>query len=613
VVERGAIVPVVGIPLTYLKRFLGDKLSPGDLIDIFHEIGISVDGLETVRKTECLHCKEITECVPDAIPGQCDNCHREFAKEGADYKDLGLIDMFKLELLANRPDNFDAAGIARSVKGYLGIETGLVTYSAEKSEYEVTVDPNLSESGSYRPCIACAVVTGVSFDDDTVKSIMKLQENLHWALGRNRKFGAIGMYDLDAIGKKISYCAVADDEISFVPLACGGSKIDTKLSPRQILDLHPKGKAFAHLLKGFARFPLLIDDRGTVLSMPPIINSENTRVTKDTRKLFIDVTGLNMDTTGKMLNIIVTSLKDSMQECKIKTVAVHYPDKKTVNTPGLACEIFKLDYSHCSDILGYRLDAGQVIDCLKRMRFDARDTGDFCEVIAPCYRSDIRHEQDLIEDAAIAFGYKNLIPRKLEALTIGSILPVEAMKQNIREAMVSMGFLEIMSIMLTSEQREFVKLGLPVPVGRVIINNPISTDQTIVRTGLTAGIMEIIAANTGNELPQFLFETGETARVDEIGKVVENVLLCAGMVDSKVGFSNVKAVLKNMMHETGVEWKLEAKDLPFYLPGRAGSIWVKDKVVGHIGEIHPQVLDNFKISSPVALFELNLSEIGIIS
>ena len=185
-----------------------------------------------------------------------------------------------------------------------------------------------------------------------------------------------------------------------------------------------------------------------------------------------------------------------MQECKIKTVAVHYPDKKTVNTPGLACETFKLDYSHCSDILGYRLDAGQVIDCLKRMRFDARDTGEICEVTVPCYRSDIRHEQDLIEDAAIAFGYKNLIPRKLEALTIGSILPVEAMKQNIREAMVSMGFLEIMSIMLTSEQREFVKLGLPVPVDRVIINNPISTDQTIVRTGLTAGIMEIIAAKS---------------------------------------------------------------------------------------------------------------------
>lgn len=605
-------MPVVGIPLSYLERFLGKGRTARELIGIFHEIGISVDGIEQAQRFACAACGEVSEAVSPAMPRQCDACQREFVKEGADFARLEPVDMFRLELLANRPDNFDAAGIARSIKGYLGIEKGIPVYSVKKSDYEVIVDPRLSMRGSYRPCIACAVVTGVSLDDDTVKSVMKLQENLHWALGRNRKFGAIGLYDLNAIGKKVNYRAVANDEISFVPLACGGCAINEALSPKRILAEHSKGKAFAHLLEGFERFPLLIDEAGTVLSMPPIINSEKTRVTKATKGFFIDVTGLNMNTTEKVLNIIVTSLKDTMPACEIGAVTIRYPDNKVITTPRLESSTFTLDYGRCRTLLGYDLTKEQIIDCLKRMRFDAEDRGDYCDAFVPAYRADIRHEQDLIEDVAIAYGYKKLLPRKIQAFTTGSILPAEVKKQQVREAMVSMGFLEIVSIMLTSEQREFGKMGLPTPENRVIIDNPISTDQTIVRTGLTSGILEIIAANTSNELPQRLFETGETARVNEEGGVDESVALCAGVVDSKAGFSDIKSILKNIMHEVGREFSLEVRDFPFYLPGRSGAIIVDGREAGHVGEVHPRVLDDFKIPNPTALLELDLTKMGII-
>jgi phenylalanyl-tRNA synthetase beta chain len=410
----------------------------------------------------------------------------------------------------------------------------------------------------------------------------------------------------------VSYKAIADKEISFVPLACGGFTATGAMSPRHILAEHVKGKAFAHLLEGFERYPLLIDEKGTVLSMPPIINSEATRVTKATKNFFIDVTGLNMNTVEKTLNIIVTSLKDSMPACEIRSVTLTYPDKSVISTPRLGPSTFTLNYGRCAALLGCDLSKEGIIDCLLRMRFDALDKGDYCEVSAPCYRADIRHEQDLIEDVAIAHGYKNLTPRKLAAFTPGALLPAEVKKQQLREAMVSMGFLEIVSIMLTSEQREFVRLGLPTPENRIIIDNPISTDQTIVRTGLTSGILEIIAANTSNELPQRVFETGETAQVNGVGEVEESVALCAGIVDSKAGFSDIKSILKNIMHEVGRECTLEAKDLPMYLSGRSGLISVDGRVVGHVGEVHPRVLDDFKIPNPAALMEIDLSKMGII-
>jgi len=612
VVKRGAIVPVVGIPLSYLKRFLGKDLQAGELIDIFHEIGISVDAVDTAVRFVCSSCGEISEALAPAQPLQCENCRRDFVKENADYKRLDPVEMFRLELLANRPDNFDAPGIARSIRGYLGIDKGLAAYGVKKSDYEVTVDPRLSSPGSYRPRIAAAVVTGVTLDEETVKSVMKLQENLHWALGRNRKFAAIGLYDLATIGKKIHYRAMADDEISFVPLACGGSVIDCAVSPKEILVQHAKGKAFAYLLEGFDRFPLLIDDGGVVLSMPPIINSQQTRVTKSTKGFFIDVTGFTQSTVEKVLSIIVTSLKDAMPSCELNAVNVRFPDGETIVTPQLEPETFTLDYGRCAALVGCEMAKETVIDCLKRMRFDAVDKGNHCDVIAPAYRADIRHEQDLIEDVAIAYGYGNLKPQQIGSFTAGMVLPAEAKKQQLREAMVSMGFLEIVTIMLTSEQRQFGALGMATPENRVIIDNPISTDQTMVRTELMAGLLEIIAANTSNELPQRLFETGEVAHVNAQGGVDESVALCAAVVDSKAGFSDIKAVLKNIMHEVGCEWKLEARDYPFYLGGRSAAINVGGVYVGHVGEVYPGVLDNFKISNPTAVFELDLLKMGII-
>jgi phenylalanyl-tRNA synthetase beta chain len=605
-------MPVVAVPLSFLKRFIGEAYGAERLISLFHEIGISVDGVEVAYRFACRACGEINESVSPDAPLRCENCQKEFVKEGAHYTKLDPTDMFRLELLSNRPDNFDAPGIARSLKGYLGIETGLVSYSSKKSDYTVTVDPLLSKPGSYRPFIACAVVQNVSLDDDIVKSIMKLQENLHWALGRNRKFGAIGMYDVNTIGKAVHYRAVADDEITFVPLICGGSAIEAALSPKQILSLHPKGKAFAHLLEGFERFPMLIDENGTVLSMPPIINSEKTRVTKQTKGLFIDVTGLTKKTTEQSLNIIVTSLKDSMPSCELSSVTMRYPDKTEI-TPSLKSETFTLDFGNCKSVIGVDLSNTQTVNCLKRMRFGAHDMGINCAVTVPCYRTDIRHEHDLIEDVAIAFGFKNLKQRKIEAFTIGGILPAERKKQQMREALADMGFLETISIMLTSEEREFTRFRLPAPDDRVVIHNPISADQTIVRMGLLSSLLEIIGANTSSELPQRVFEIGEVAHVNECGMAVEEVALCVGIVDSKAGFSDIKSVLKNLMYEIGIQWRLESRHLPFYLNGRSGAVIVAGRSVGHLGEIHPQVLDDSKIPNPTVVLEINLSKMGIIN
>ncbi len=220
----------------------------------------------------CESCGQLTEALEHAdFNNACESCC------GKTLVEAGTTEVVRISLLPVRPDMFDAAGLARALRGYLGIETGLPTYRLEPSGFEVTVNPGLEE---IRPYIVACVVRGLSMDDETLKAIMKMQENLHWALGRNRRRASIGVYDLDTVVPGFEYSPVAPDGVKFVPLF-GMPEGMVAATPKEILEEHTKGGGYRHLLEKSDKYPLLCDANGKVLSMPPIINSQETRVTED--------------------------------------------------------------------------------------------------------------------------------------------------------------------------------------------------------------------------------------------------------------------------------------------------------------------------------------------
>ena len=608
-------MPVVGIPVKQLRRLVGQDLSNEKVISCCQELGCDVEELTLINRVKCSSCENITEYTKtESLPKSCDICTHEFSKENTDYKLLPQTEVLRLDLLADRPDNFDAGGLSRSMKGYLGIENGLVNYDVKKSDYQVTVDPSMSKPESYRPYITCAVVKNISFNDDSLKNIMKLQENLHWALGRDRKFASIGVYNLDKIKNKINYKSVSNDGIKFVPLGSVKISDEFKKTPGEILKEHPKGMAYAHLLSALKKYPILVDEAGTVLSMPPIINSEDTKVTIDSTDVFIDVTGLNSEVINKALNIMLSSMKEWDKDCEVYSVEVKYPDK-TIVTPHLESQEFTIDFENCRKLIGVEMTDDDIISYLGKMRYDAVNDNGKCKVSIPCYRNDIMHEHDIIEDVAIAYGYKNIKPGLIESFTIGNILPKEQKKQSIREVMTGLGFFEVINIMLTSQDRAYEKLGMPIPENCAEIDNPISIEQTIIRTELLSGVIETAANNTNHELPQKYFEVGEVVFADpsEEEGTREEIVFASAIAASKVGFADMKAVIAALMYELDLDFKLEAADLPVYLKGRGCKILINGAAVGHMGELHPEVLERYHINNPVAAAEINMSKDGFIS
>ncbi len=507
-------------------------------------------------------------------------------------------DEMKMDIAHNRPDLLSPEGVVRALKGFLGIKTGPSIYKVAPSNVVIEVDKS---TGPIRPFIAAAVVNEVNLTDDIVASLMQVQEKLHASLCRNRKIGSIGVYDFDNVAPPLKYTTVAPEEVKFVPLDS-----DFELTPKQILEEHSKGIEYDHLLRGLPRYPLLLDSNGGVLSMPPIINSEATRVTPGTKNLFIDVTGTDERATARALNVLVTSLAE--RGFKIFSVDVKYPNRK-ITTPNLKPVKTKLSAKNVNDYLGLKLGPAAIARVAKRMRYGVEDVNEksgALTLLAPIYRTDIMHEVDLIEDIAIGYGYDRLEPELPPVLTIGEPLEIEKTCKRARLALTGLGFMETMGHTLTNPRREFELMRLD--GNAVEISNPASEEFTIVRRSLLPSLLSALYENRRHPTPQKLFEIGDVSVLDaEAETGAKNIRkVSAVLIGKDANFTQIKAVAEAVLREINLNCELKVAESPSFLDGRVVELISGDKKIGVAGEINPEVLLGFGLENPVAAFEIDL-------
>ena len=491
-----------------------------------------------------------------------------------------------VEFFPDRPDLFSPEGVARAMRGYLGIETGLPIYPVKPSGISFSIDPKLAD---IRPVLGAAVIRGVTFDDESIQSIMSLQESLHWAVGRGRSKVAIGIHDLDAVRPPFRYIAAPRSRV-FVPL-----DYTEEMTMDQILEKHPKGRDYAKIVKDFPLFPLIVDKDDNVLSFPPIINGERTRVTIDTKNILLDTTGTDKRAVNVAVNIICTAMAEA--GATIESVEIG-----GVQTPTLAPAERIVNVKECSRLLGVSLTAPQMAELLRKMRFGAEPAdADNVKVQVPCYRADIMHDWDLFEDVAIAYGYDKLESRPPKTFTVGKPHPVQVNAAFAREAFTGLGYLEVMPFTLTSEDVLYKRMQREERAGVLHVMHPISIENTVVRTELLPLLLEFLTLNRHRELPQRLFTVGDV------------VLDCrthqqAAGVSSHpdADFSEAYASADAVLHELSIDYTVEESKDPAFIDGRRGNIIVAGKTVGVFGEVHPAVLTAFELEHSVAAFEFDL-------
>lgn len=504
-------------------------------------------------------------------------------------------DELTYEVTSDRPDLFSAEGLARAVRGMLGKR-----YTEPPLAKRVLALKAGKSVRGIRPFIVAAAVYDIDLSEEALKQIMQLQERLHGTYGAGRRKASIGIYDLDTVKPPFSYEALPPDRISFIPLE------DTaRLSGKEILEKTPKGREFASILEGLPRYPLLSDSRGRTLSMPPIINSDETRLRPGTKNLFIDVTGTSEQSINLCLNVVVTSLLE--RGGRLGRVDVSFPEGRLV-APRMDWAKFQLSLDAVRRVSGLELGADSVRSLLTRMNMKAssRKKGTF-EVLAPPYRFDIMHEVDLVEDVIMAYGLNKIPPEYSATTAIGKRLAGSRLRSRARDLMVGMGFQEISTYLLTNEETSLKSLADNGP--HAVIEKPVSNEYSTVRGSLIPKLLAFAASNSHQPCPQKVFEYGDAVNI-RCGLAVTSTLLSAAISDHSVSFEEIQAVSSSLFKNLQAEASYEAAGEEAFIPGRCARVVVGGKTIGTIGEMRPSVLTAFGIANPTAMMELDISALS---
>ncbi|KAK6331135.1 phenylalanine--tRNA ligase subunit beta [Orbilia brochopaga] len=535
----------------------------------------------------------------------------------------------KIEIPANRYDMLCIEGISKMLNIFLGREEvpNYRVVAPEDGEMQtITVHESTLPVRQY---ISAAVLRGVKFNQDRYDSFISLQDKLHQNLCRQRTLVSMGTHDLDKIKGPFTYEALPPQDIKFVALNQKQEMNATELFEHYDKDESSRHLAkFLHIIRDSPVYPVVLDSERRVCSLPPIINSELSKITLDTRNVFIEITATDKTKAEVVCHILVAMFSGYCEEAftvePVKIISPHNHESREV--PDMTPRSTTAEISYINACTGLSLSADEMCGYLKRMSYIARPSAtdkDLLDVDIPVNRADVLHQCDIMEDVAIAYGFNKLektFPGK--SATIAKPLPINKLTDILRLECAMAGWSEVMPLILCSHDENFTYLNRKDDGTAVRLANPKSLEYQVVRTTLLPGILKTIRENRGHTLPIRVFEVSDVAFKDETRerKSRNERHLAAAWCGKTSGFEVVHGLLDRVMsmlpaafvdREGGKDgyWIEELKS-ETYFPGRAAEIWYrnrgKETAIGSFGVLHPSVLKAFEIMYPVSVLEINV-------
>lgn len=503
-------------------------------------------------------------------------------------------DVVSVEYSPNRPDFSSEVGIARSLLGILGLESGAPKYLFKPSKYKVTVVED--EVGNVRPSIA-ALYAEITVTEELIKQIISMQEDLHNGIGRRRTRVAIGIHNAAVISNHIKYRATKDRNFSFAPL---GSETNQTIGG--ILEKTEQGMAYGRLLTD--RFPILEDSRGNVLSMPPIINGNITRIAAGQSQLFVDVTG----TDGRIVDISTAIIAAMLTDSGGRVYSAEIVRTQgSVSTPDMTPKSMRFDLSLARKLLGYDFTAKEVEGYLAKCRIGMYSNGN---AIVPRYRFDIMHSIDLIEEVALGFGIQRISAQDLKTSLVGSFSKRQERLESVIEALVGLGLTEVWNLSLTS--------GNEATEGLLRVQDSKTQNLEFLRSNLVLSLLSVLRGSTHQEYPQRIFEQATIFRpsTQSTTGVCEEEHAALMIADSSSRYSLIHSITDCFLQQilernTSISYRSGKENNYPFVAGRYAIVsisneQVKDLDLGVLGEIDPFALEKYGLKVPVVGFEVNL-------
>jgi phenylalanyl-tRNA synthetase beta chain len=532
------------------------------------------------------------------------------AKAELDDHEDGIL---KIELNdTNRPDLWSPAGVARQIKSYWGVEAPLYDFfSTKEEEFDsegrvLRVERSAKE---VRPYSVGFAACGHQVSEDELEALIQSQEKLCHNFGRKRRTIAIGLYRSDLITYPVHYRGADPDTTSFVPLG-----LDRELTLRQILTEHPKGREYGHIVADKPVFPFLHDDKGGVLSFPPVINSDRIGAVEiGDENLFLEFSGEDLKDLLLAAAIMACDMAD--MGWQILPVKVTFEEEtefgSQITVPYYFQDPVSAPLEQIQKTLGEALTGETVVAALKRMGIYALCDEAAIWATVPEWRNDFLHPVDLIEDVMIGHGLATFEPEMPRDFTVGRLTAAEELGRKAKDLMVGLGFQEMMYNYLGS-RREYID-NMRYPEEKCIfIANPMSENYEVVRPSIIASLLESESASAHSAYPHKIFEVGKIAyreAHDPSGTVTRNALGFLAS-DRLMGFNDAASSIATLCYFLNVDHHLAPLEGDGrFIEGRCARIMEGEREIGVFGEIHPQVLENWGSHMPTIACEIDLDAI----
>jgi phenylalanyl-tRNA synthetase beta chain len=502
---------------------------------------------------------------------------------------------------SNRPDLWSTEGMARLIKPlYDSSYRGIPEYKVINSDRYLHIDRSVD---NIRPFMVLAVAKNVKMSEELLKQLIQLQEKICLTFGRKRKVVGGGIFDLDMVEFPLTYKAVKPEELSFVPLG-----YQEKMNLKQVLEFHPKGVEYKHLLENFSHYPVLVDRNNDTLTMPPITNSNKSgKVTTKTKNLLIEMTGTDLESVHIALRIFCAALAD--RGAQIESVTCDYGNDK-VTSPDFTPKKIKVKIEDIESMTGLKMQIKEWKELLDSFNYNAKRAKDCIEVEYPSWRADILHPVDVIEDILISYGFKNIVPELPDIPTVGGLDELEQFAEDVRNLVVGFGAQELLNFTMTNVDYQFKKMNTTVkPI--IEIANPVSQKWSAIRAWITPTLIEFFSNNTSQEYPQQIYEVGDVLiynKSAETGCTTDKRLGWA-LADNNANFTKAKQFADYVLQAMDIKYEYRKMEDGSFIKGRGAKIYSGEDLIGFLGEIHPQVLDNFGLQFPVCSVELDITKV----
>lgn len=581
--------------------------------------------------------------------------------------------VYKIDVPANRYDLLCIEGLSRALKIFLGDMHSPVYHVKAPSEPSdvnkmVVMEGNTS---TVRPYVVCAILRDVTFTPQRYQSFIELQDQLHRNLCRNRTLVAIGTHDMDTVVGPWRYDARNPDDINFVPLT--HDEEGTAFTGRALLDHYEKDPACKHLkpyvpiIKDSALYPVVLDGNDVVMSLPPIINGAHSKISVETKNVFVECTATDLTKANIVLDTVVAMFSEYCADpFTVEPVTVSFVDKdgaetKSYVTPQMFTRRERAGVDFVNSLIGIEEDAERMVELCDKLQLGPAslvtddDTGRrMLEVTVPPTRSDILHPVDIAEDVGIAYGYNNIVKRVPKTSTVGGEQPLNKLGDLLRDEIGRAGYTEVLTHGLCSIRDNFTALRRDVS-DAVSLSNPANVEYQVVRTTLLPGLLKTLQHNKSASFAGGfkIFEISDVVLPDSEYAVTGTVVgarnvrrLAAVYAGPTSGFEVVHGLVDRVMTLTEVAperayaensgkqeeekfrvsregWEYTIRALgdekeeggvgSTYFPGRAAELLLTkpgsdgEKVrIGTFGIIHPEVLSNFDVQYPASCLELDL-------